>query len=260
MDRTITWTFEREEDRSEVADDLVRLVMSDRSKQEIRNARRQAVRREWYLPLLWGLAVIGALSLVIHWVDLRRGAPWSPLLSILLFFGAFSGLLVCLVGLRERRFYSEHWRQTRMAAATWAATYECGSSVTLGPDGIRVQDQHYQLTLRWTWLYRVAVDSRGILLLGSGGLRVFLPSRLLQNGATHSEAVETINKYYEALGQSDVARITECLRGRDFKCENCKYNLRNASSAFCPECGFRINVLVVEAVTENMTRVLGRDS
>jgi hypothetical protein len=260
MDRTITWTLSKEEDRSEIGDDLVRLVMADQGKKSIRDARRRAVRREWCMPFIWGLAAIGAVFAIALFEAIRGSSGPHLAWAVVLFVGA-CGVAYGIWGhFRSQRFYGEFWQQTRQYATLVSSTLRVGSEVSVGPDGIRMRGSDLEFFVAWTWPRRVVVDKGGILIIGEGAATIFMASRGLQDGVTHAQAVETINAYYEASGRSDVARITECLRGRDFRCENCKYNLRNASSAFCPECGFRINVLEVEAATENSIRVLGRDS
>lgn len=260
MDRTITWTISREEERSEIGDDLVRLVMADQGKKSIRDTRRRAIRREWFMPLIWGLAAIGAAWAIGLVAEVRTGVPRQLVWSAVLFIGAWGAAYGVWFHFRSQRFYGEFWEQTRHHATLWSSKLQIGSELVVGSDRICVRERDLKVCVAWTWLRRVVVDKGGILVLGESGMTIFMASRCLQGGATHAQAVETINAYYEASGRSDVARITECLRGRDFKCENCKYNLRNASSAFCPECGFRINVFEVEAATENSVRVLGRDS
>ncbi len=250
MSQELKWIVRTEEDRDAIASDLVAILMADQSRSSARELLRQAFVREWYAPFIVGFAVAGVLAILGMLGDLWNGKAWPPVLVGMMLFGSFTAFLAAFVRFWPSRFHSERWLRIHNLASEWTSKIDVGTTVEIGERGIVICERHSQVTLKWSWLQRVIAHERGVLLHGDATITiVFLPTRHLGDATNHSRAIDEINRLCSLYGKSDIARLSEILSDRDFKCENCGYNLRGATKPFCPECGFRIDVLEVENAT-----------
>jgi hypothetical protein len=248
MEQTLIWTFARENDRDAVADDFLSLMKGDRSKAFTRAKARSNLSREWWVPIVLGLAVAGAVSFLNQIGEIRSGS-WSPVLSAMVLFGGVTAAFGYLHMFRRSRYGGSPSDFSKQNAMDWAMGLELGATTTADESGVRLKSGPVEISLPWESMDRLVCDTHAILLVG-GGQAIFLPARLIQPEGSHERALAQIREWYEASGRGDVTRIVTHLKGHDYACENCGYNLRDCATASCPECGFRINVLAVEAAAK----------
>lgn len=251
MERTLTWIFNRENDRDAVADDFFSLMKADRSSAVTRSRTQSMLRREWWVPIVLGLAVAGAVSF-LHQIDEIRSGSWPPVLSAMVLLGGATAAIGYLHLVRRSRYGASPSDFSKQNAMDWAMGLELGATTTADESGVRFKSGPLEISLAWESVERLICDKRAIVLVG-GGQAIFLPSRLIQPEGSHDQAIAKIREWYEASGRGDVTRIATHLKDHDYACENCGYNLRGCATASCPECGFRINVVAVEAAAQKST-------
>lgn len=116
-------------------------------------------------------------------------------------------------------------------------------SVTLLPEGVLARDPTTTLLIQWLFgIERVVQSDTSLLLFTAPSEAFVVPNRAFPDAASCAAFAARAMELFEARGRTGKLRLIDFLEGRDAPCPRCNYNLRDAQSDRCPECGEPVTV------------------
>lgn len=134
-------------------------------------------------------------------------------------------------------------RQARAHAESAAAEQALGEHVfTATADSLAHKGSRWGAEYTWSMITHVLRLPSSIALVQTGGGAILLPTRCLESAHAVDTCFTQLTALHEASGFGPADRVVTILKTRDYHCPNCKYSLRAAPQAACPECGRAVSL------------------
>lgn len=192
----------------------------------------------------WGVVMAALAVFIGNDAALSGGAiDWF-------FCGFLSALaMLCLLSacMHWRKPWDKRAREALSSARQGMRTgYEVGNQkVKICAASIQWTYPHHSVIQEWSGLSRLLETEQQLLLRRIDSGMFILPKRVFDNESEMREIIQFVRKRLAQSPTSDVSMIADYLRGRDYQCPVCRYNLRDYQGENCPECGAILDALTV---------------